>query len=1102
MPEPITTGTVLTFVGSAIVSGVLGNRSDAGFKSRWEKFQNNLKQHRPDANHELATAAYRSYLQATLQTCVVLLERHNLKVDGWFKLSVLPEKIARAMRSVLSEAPAGVFTQADKKWLEAVSLDHFSKLKQLEKSQLEIPLEYEHQEFSALLAEIEVLMQPEEAREREQLIREALVTRVLNDLESQFDEPPAGFKDLVNERWFEFLCAGFQYHIKHQQEIANAFEGRLIAKLVARSEWQQQLVHLAEQVPEVIKDEGKRIRTHFDQHFGELRADIQGMKLQVSSDPEPLIHTLPTHQEIEGRTEESATIIRAMSESKQRVLAFAAPGGFGKTALLAKVVQEVSSDDGKSLIERVSLPNGETIDTKVETLLHIDCRNGVNLSALFANAGRLIGQQQTFQDIYNSEANLPDKLQKIFGRLSTNPQKRTWFVFDNCEPLLNEAGEIADPALGDFFSAFLAGGHSVHALVSAREVPKFSPREQILELTAVGGSLFEGLPLDDCLAYLKKNGAAQGLGNGDEKINAVLKKFARRVHQIPLALVWAIGYLRQTNYTLKAVLEREDLFADFERDQTKDDQRYENKGLKRLHYEQLKIQTGDSIPILRLLAFFKRPVPKGALAHVLGEIELNKVLTRLERNKLLSHRESADAYTRYLNDDLAVNLYGLHPVICENQFFDTLPDKESLYETAASACGVRANSAYKVNRFAYATELLNCAEKLYEYLTKAGTRSDLLNSYAGMLVNKGVALDSLTRLIEAVAEYDKAIAIFEHLVNVEQQSHLSNNLANTYSNKGVALGSLTKFTEAVAEFDKAIAIIERLVNVEQQSHMVHDLAKACMNKGVALASLTKFTEAVAEYDKAISTIERLVNVEQQSHMANYLAMAYMNKGVALDSLTRFTEAVAEYDKAIAIRERLVNIEQHAHLANDLAMTYMNKGVALRRLTRLTEAMAEYDKAIAIYESLVNVEQQAQLTNYLAMVYFNKAVILEHQEDTESALSCYKESLQARTLCVERLNMFWVMPELLETLRYRLMTLLDLERWPLAAKDVLWFLSMYEPYAGSDAIDDGLKHSATFEFAQMISRLHRLTTEQRELVYAELGEKAKMVRSHVSESERE
>jgi tetratricopeptide (TPR) repeat protein len=1347
MLEPVTTS--LIFVGAALVSGVLGNRSDARFKAYWDKFRHNLEQHRPHANHALVRAAYRAYLQATLQSCAALLEGKGLSVEAWFKLGTLPEKMTLALRSLLSNPAAGVFTQANKKWLEDVSHDHITKLKEFDKEKLDPPFEYENEEFAALLGEIEVLMQPAEAKDREQRIRAALGARVLSDLEKQFGEAPGEFKALVSERWFEFLCAGFQYDINHRQEIANAFESGLLAKLVARGEVQNRLTDfggeslkriqaaqgwvLQEQregfdgleslltlllpllsfasdeaarndtlmiliraesgrVIDVVLDEGAKTRASADRHFGDLRASIDRLAPRSSNEPEPLIHTLPTHQAIEGRHTECATILRAMCASEQHVVAFAAPGGFGKTALLAKVVREISAD-GRTFLERVALPNLEAIETCTGALLHVDCRNDVKLSALFANAGRLVDQEQAFQDIYNSEAALSDKLQEVFSRLSTNEKKRTWFVFDNFEPLLNDTGEIGDIELSDFFSAIFAGGHSVFALIATRDMPKFSPREKVLELVAVGGSLFEGLPLDNCLAYLRKNGAAKGLGDrakagtagGTHEIDAILKSFALKVHRIPLALVWVIGYLRDTDYTLKEVLERQELFADFEHEQAKDAVRYMNKGLKRLHYEQLKIQTSESLPVLRLLAFFKRAVPKGALAHLLGEIELNRTLTRLERNELITHKDTGDAYTKYLNDPLAINLYSLHPVICENEFFDRLADREALYETAAGECWTRAVSANLCDRFAYAIDLYDCAEELYEHLTKDFRRADLLTDYAATSLNKGVALAGLiklseavaecdkaivilerlvaedqqhfltgayaikgdalarlarphdaiaecdkaiaileplvneargavidqliavymikgnalfgltkldgavaetekaiemleplvnqeehshlakelaaayvnrgnafvllTKLRDAVAEYDKGIAIVERLVNQEHEVHLANKLAVSHMNKGNALKQLAELPETLAEYDKGIAILERLVNEEHQEHVAHDLALAYLNKSSVLLSINQWLDAVAESAKAITILERLINEDQQVHLADKLAMAYLNKGNALQNLLQLTEAVAEYDKAIAIHEQLINRDQQVQLANNLASVYLNKGRALVSLTKLPEAIAEYDKAIGIREHLVNEEQQlyvakdlasaymsrgnalfsltklddalsdydkaivinerlvniepqGHLANDLAMVYWNKALVLGQQQDWDRALSCLEKCFEARTLCVEQANMYWIMPELLRTLRYRMMILPGLQRWPLAARDVLRFRSLYEPYVGSGAIDDGLKEAARKEFAEMIASLVALSTEQRELLYAELGDAAETVRSFVSESERE
>ena len=241
----------------------------------------------------------------------------------------------------------------------------------------------------------------------------------------------------------------------------------------------------------------------------DLRADVinslsEQRHQPPSSDPEPFIHSLPIDQNIEGREEECEIILREMSGGKDRVLAFAAPGGFGKTALLAKVAQRISLD-GRALLERVTLQNGDGIETHIGAWLHLDCRSGVSMSALFSRAGKLLGEEQKFEEIYNQNASLSDKLDEIFRRLSPNGQNRIWFVFDNFELLLNAEGEIIDGELREFFSRIFVGGHSIHALIAAREVPRFSQRERVAELRAVGEHLFDGLPLPDCVAYLKKS---------------------------------------------------------------------------------------------------------------------------------------------------------------------------------------------------------------------------------------------------------------------------------------------------------------------------------------------------------------------------------------------------------------------------------------------------------------------------------------------------------------------------------------------------------------------------------------------------------------------
>ena len=63
--------------------------------------------------------------------------------------------------------------------------------------------------------------------------------------------------------------------------------------------------------------------------------------------------------------------------------------------------------------------------------------------------------------------------------------------------------------------------------------------------------------------------------------------------------------------------------------------------------------------------------------------------------------------------------------------------------------------------------------------------------------------------------------------------------AEAYNNRGNALQDLKRFEEALASYDKALAIRP-------------DYAEAYSNRGIALQDLKRFEEALASYDKAIA----------------------------------------------------------------------------------------------------------------------------------------------------------------------------------------------------------------------------------------------------------
>jgi hypothetical protein len=81
-----------------------------------------------------------------------------------------------------------------------------------------------------------------------------------------------------------------------------------------------------------------------------------------------------------------------------------------------------------------------------------------------------------------------------------------------------------------------------------------------------------------------------------------------------------------------------------------------------------------------------------------------------------------------------------------------------------------------------------------------------------------------------------------------------------------------------------------------------------------------------------------------------------------------------------------------------------------------------------------------------------------------------------------------------------MTLLQLQLWPTAAGEIMRFRALFTDYIEREGLDEGLKEAARNERVEMISVLRALSSEQRELLYGELGADGESVRSLIDNAE--
>jgi protein O-GlcNAc transferase len=184
--------------------------------------------------------------------------------------------------------------------------------------------------------------------------------------------------------------------------------------------------------------------------------------------------------------------------------------------------------------------------------------------------------------------------------------------------------------------------------------------------------------------------------------------------------------------------------------------------------------------------------------------------------------------------------------------------------------------------------MLADAEQLYRQIVE--TSPDQIVA----LNNRGVALERLDRMDEALASIDSALAIRP-------------DYADAHYNRGIVLLRMRRFDEALASYDQALAIRP-------------DYAEALSNRGIAMMELHRLDDALASFDAALAI------------KADYAEACY-NRGIVLMRLERANEALSSFDSALAIR-------------SDYAAASFNRGVALQGLKRHQEALATFDRILA------------------------------------------------------------------------------------------------------------------------------------------------------------
>jgi len=312
----------------------------------------------------------------------------------------------------------------------------------------------------------------------------------------------------------------------------------------------------------------------------------------------------------------------------------------------------------------------------------------------------------------------------------------------------------------------------------------------------------------------------------------------------------------------------------------------------------------------------------------------------------------------------------------------------------------------------------------------AGADPELQPAAADELNQRGNALRQLGRYEEALANYDRALALRadydaarynrgsvllelkrpdEALACLDQVLDRNPNDAEALSVRGNTLRDLGRLEEALASYERALAVepaaVPTLVNRgnvlmeldrREEAVMSYDRALArapdnvgaVLGRGDALLELKHPEAALASYERALGmrpndilTQYRLANVllglnrpeealaayNQALAIAPPVAGGLNNRGNALRQLRRYDEALASYERALA-------------LDPSYAEAALNRGNVLHDLQRPQEALASYERALALRPDDVG-------------ALFNRGNVLQALKQLEEALASYDRALQ-------------------------------------------------------------------------------------------------------------
>lgn len=353
----------------------------------------------------------------------------------------------------------------------------------------------------------------------------------------------------------------------------------------------------------------------------EIQKHIEERNLRLQRKSERMSGSIPDRltRHFQDRVAEISALRRAFCNRDLRMVSICGRSGVGKTALAAKLVQELIQEDAKGTASQVD---------SIDGFAHIplDKQGSRNPDSIIERLVLTMEPEiaENIKQIWNQPSlSTRDRLLGLFrGPLGSN---RCLIVLDNMESVMDAENRIDERFidLREFVDTFLECENNVLLIATSQRLLAFSPNAEIASLDkAIQIPLDGGLPENFSVALLRQLDVdgRLGLRKAPEE---TLCRIARRCQNIPRTLETLVVTLKNhPTWTPEALLANETLM----------DQLVDNPA-QQLY---MSLSSDAERLVMQVLAVYDKPVPAVAVRAMLPALPIDDILDRFVRNYVAS----------------------------------------------------------------------------------------------------------------------------------------------------------------------------------------------------------------------------------------------------------------------------------------------------------------------------------------------------------------------------------------------------------------------------------------------------------------------------------